>query len=102
MKDIVFLLILGIISCSTVIPIQDTYYNGEYDLSLEYSDEIQAYAFRFAVIPGDTMDIEIKIKKEDPFNFNGKVYAYAYMPSNMDIQNYGGTQINYISENKYN
>ena len=101
MKDIVFLLILGIISCATVIPVQDIYYNGEYDLSQEYSDEINAYGFRLPVNPGDTMDIEIKIQKDEPFNFDGLVYAYAANPSDEDIQNYGGTSITYISQNSY-
>ena len=38
MKDIVFLLILGIIACKTVIPVQDIYYNGEYDPTPESTD----------------------------------------------------------------
>ena len=81
MKEIVFLLILGIIACSSVIPVQDIYYNGEYDLSQDYSEEINAYGFRLPVIQGDQMDIEIKIKKEDTFNFDGLVYAYTANPS---------------------
>ena len=102
MKEIVFLLILGIIACATVIPVQDIYYNGEYDLSQDYSEEINAYGFRLPVIPGDQMDIEIKIKKEDTFNFDGLVYAYTANPSDEDIQNYAGTPITRVSENMYN
>ena len=101
MKEIVFLLILGIIACATVIPVQDIYYNGEYDLSQEYSEEINAYGFRLPVIPGDQMDIEIKIKKEDTFNFDGLVYAYTANPSDEDIQKYGGVEISSISQNMY-
>ena len=101
MKEIVFLLILGIIACTTVIPVQDIYYNGEYDLSKDYSDEINAYGFRLPVIPNDRLDIEIKIKKEDNFNFDGQVYAYAANPTDEDIQNYGGIEISSISQNKY-
>ena len=101
MKDIVFLLILGIIACKTVIPVQDIYYNGEYDLSYKYSEEINAYGFRLPVIPNDKLDIEIKIKKEDTFNFDGLVYAYAANPSDEDIQNYGGVEISSISQNMY-
>ena len=59
MKEIVFLLILGIIACATVIPVQDIYYNGEYDLSQDYSEDINAYGFRLPVIPYDRLDIEI-------------------------------------------
>ena len=102
MKEIVFLLILGIIACASVIPVQDIYYNGEYDLSQDYSEEINAYGFRLPVIPGDQMDIEIKIKKEDTNNFDGLVYAYTANPSDEDIQNYGGTQITHVSEYRYN
>ena len=102
MKDIVFLLILGIIACATVIPVRDIYYNSEYDLSQDYSEEINAYGFRLPVIPNDKLDIEIKIKKEDTFNFDGQVYAYVYTPSDEDIQNYiGGTKISSISQNIY-
>ena len=102
MKEIVFLLILGIIACASVIPVQDIYYNGEYDLSQDYSEEINAYGFRLPVIPGDQMDIEIKIKKEDTNNFDGLVYAYTANPSDEDIQNYRGTPITRVSENMYN
>jgi hypothetical protein len=101
MKDIVFLLILGIIACATVIPVRDIYYNSEYDLSQDYSEEINAYGFRLPVIPNDKLDIEIKIKKEDTNNFDGLVYAYAAIPSDEDIQNYGGTSITSISQSMY-
>ena len=101
MKDIVFLLILGIIACSSVIPVIDLYYNGEYELSQYYSEEINAYGFRLPVIPYDKLDIEIKIKKEEIFNFNGLVYTFAYRPSDEDIRNYAGTLISHLSENRY-
>ena len=101
MKEILFLLILGIISCSSIIPVIDIYYNGEYDLSQDYSEDINAYGFRLPVIPYDKLDIEIKIKKEEIFNFDGLVYAYTYYPSNEEIRNYGGTPIVSISQNNY-
>ena len=101
MKEIVFLLILGIIACATVMPVIDTYYNGEYDLSRDYSEDINAYGFRLPVIPYDRLDIEIKIKKEDTNNFDGLVYTYATTPTDEDIRNYGGTLISHLSENRY-
>ena len=44
MKEIVFLLILGIIACATVIPVQDIYYNGEYvkGAALECAEYVMA------------------------------------------------------------
>jgi hypothetical protein len=101
MKEIVFLLILGIIACATVMPVIDTYYNGEYDLSRDYSEEIKFYGFRLPVIPYDRLDIEIKIKKEDTNNFDGLVNTYATTPTDEDIRNYGGTPIVSISQNNY-
>jgi hypothetical protein len=82
-------------------PVIDTYYNGEYDLSRDYSEEIKFYGFRLPVIPYDKLDIEIKIKKEDTNNFDGLVNTYATTPTDEDIRNYGGTPIVSISQNNY-
>ena len=101
MKEILFLLILGIIACATVIPVHDIYYNVLYNLLQEYSDEIKVYGFRLPVIPYDKLDIEIIIKNEDNFNFDGLAFAYAVRPSDEEIRNCGGSPISSISQNKY-
>ena len=82
-------------------PVQDINYNGEYDLSQDYSEEINTYGFRLPVIPYDKLDIEIKIKKEEIFNFDGLVYTYATAPTDENIRNYGGTLIGHLSKNRY-
>ena len=104
MKPVIFLLILGIISCKTTTDVLDMYYNSEDDLTdkctLDYCDD---YSYRLPVIPGDTIDVEVKIEKDMQNAFDGIVDAYTHKPSDEEILNReGGTELQKVSDGMYN
>ena len=89
MKAIYFILIFGLIYCSTD-PKQvfDLYYNYEYSLQKDLSLDYTFYAFRLQVNYDGNMDFEIKIPEndyQDPFTLY--VFEYIDWPSNEAILN---------------
>jgi len=80
---------------------QDLYYNTEYSLIKDYSQNFQEYTFRAQVIPSDTMDMEIKISKDDANYFGISVYEFDHKPEKAEVLGYYGTQISYSATGTY-
>lgn len=102
MKVFYLLSLIGLIACSSVFPkVVDIWYNYEYQLLRDYSSAYNDYAFRLPVIPGDKMDIEIKLAKGDNNNFVLYFYGFSYNPSDQEIFNYKGTPLTISSQYYY-
>ena len=94
MKVFYLLSLLGLISCATYMPkVVDIWYNYEYKLSNDYSGAFNDYSFRLPVIPGDRMEVEIKVPKGDKSNFYLYFKGFPNKPSDQEIFNYGGRSI---------
>lgn len=94
MKVFYLLSLLGLISCSTYMPkVEDIWYNYEYQLSKIYSGAYNDYSFRLPVIPGDKMDVEIKIPKGNKSNFYLYFKGFPNKPSDQELFNYAGKSI---------
>jgi len=103
MRVIYFILILGFISCKTYENVIDVWYNYEYSLLKDYSQTYNQWNFRLPVNAGDKMDMEITIPKEDSYNFEMSVYAFAtsYAPTADEINNPRRTALPRIGYDHY-
>ena len=94
MKIFYFVSLLGLISCISVYPkVADIWYNYEYQLLNEYSSTYNEYSFRIPVIPGDKMDLEIKVDKEYNNYFSLRIFGFPYKPSDQEIFKNIGTPL---------
>ena len=81
MKIIYFLLVLGLINCSTVPSVvYDLWYNYEYSLQKDLYHDFTYYAFRIPVNYEGKMDFEIKILESEYQKFKIWVHQYYYTP----------------------
>lgn len=93
MKIILFCLLLGIISATTL-PIVDVWFNYDYSLQKDYSSTYNEYFFRATVLPNEKMDIELRMTQSE-FNdnyFSVLVLDYENYPSDDVIYNKQGYQ----------
>jgi len=79
----------------------DIWYNYEYRLYCysTYND----YPFRLPVVPGDKMDVEIKLSKEDIQNnyFDLHIFGFPYKPSDQELFKNIGTPLTILSKYYY-
>lgn len=104
MKKIYFLLLLcfGFALSGEVIPteVYDIWYNVEYPLFNNYDARYKYYAFRLHVVPGDMMDVEIRISKYISQQFGVDIYAYYNYPNDNQVINYDGFHVK-LNSKKY-
>lgn len=88
MKIILFCLLLGIIT-SASLPIVDVWFNYDYSLQKDYSSSYKEYFFRATVLPGEKMDIELRMTKSEFHSnyFSVLVLDYYNYPSDNSIYN---------------
>lgn len=108
MRVIYFAFILGLISCSTWSSVINVWYNYEYSLLKDYSDQYTAWYwyFRVPVIHDNTMDMEIKVLKGVENYFTITVYefnSYTNPPTDSAVMNPGADKLIYAEDsNNYN
>lgn len=87
MKIFLFALLFGIISSSYYPNVINVYYNYEYSLLKDYSQQYTEYHFRAEVIPYEQVDVEIRMSKYDSYNnyFKAWIYEYNSYPSDEEI-----------------
>lgn len=97
MKIILFCLLLGIIT-SASLPIVDVWFNYDYSLQKDFSSSYTEYFFRATVLPGEKMDIELRMTKSEYHSnyFSVLVLDYYNYPSDDLI--YGKTGYNYYEK----
>ena len=102
MKFIYFFFIIGFISCKAVPKVFDTWYNYEFDLKSQIEQDNFECDFRLPVNPGDKMDVEFIIAKNDSSSFSCRAFEYNYRPSDDDIISMeGGQEISIINDFSY-
>ena len=91
MKIILFCLLLGIITSSSL-PIVDVWFNYDYSLQKDFSSTYNEYFFRATVLPGEKMDIELRMTKSEFYDnyFSVMVLDYNTYPSDASIYNKEG------------
>ena len=91
MKIILFCLLLGIIT-SASLPIVDVWFNYDYSLQKDYSSSYKEYFFRATVLPGEKMDIELRMTSSEFYDnyFSVMVLDYNTYPSDASIYNKEG------------
>lgn len=112
MRVIYFVFILGLISCSTWSSVIDVWYNYEYSLLKDYSQQYDSWMwyFRVPVIHNDYMDMEIKVLKGAKNYATITVYefkSYTNPPKDTEIMDPGQSRLietdgsNYYYEDEY-
>jgi hypothetical protein len=91
MKIILFCLLLGIIT-SASLPIVDVWFNYDYSLQKDFSSTYNEYFFRATVLPGEKMDIELRMTSSEFYDnyFSVMVLDYNTYPSDASIYNKEG------------